>query len=79
MVDPTIARKLDPALLARWAVQLRAHLPLFPDAQLPITYQTLARALALPAPQTIHRVVLALELTMIPETSVDRSFSLAAF
>ena len=64
----------DQALLVQRAKQLRQHLAAMPESELPMTYQALALALALPTPHSIHRLVQALELTMAEDAHAQRPF-----
>jgi hypothetical protein len=59
---------------AALAAQARAQLMALPAAAAPLTYQALARALALKPPYTIHRLILALEHTMREDQARDRPF-----
>lgn len=52
----------------------RRLLETVPEAELPLTYQRLAEALALTPPRTIRRVALALEQLMREDAAVGRPF-----
>ena len=59
---------------AALAARVRAYLSALPTAAIPLTYQALARALAVKPPYTIHRLILALEWTMREDHSQGRPF-----
>ena len=65
---------LDPDELAALAVALRAALLALPPQTATLTYQELARALGLRPPNTIYRVVQALELSMREDAAAGRPF-----
>ncbi|QFT83843.1 hypothetical protein FIU88_02540 [Halomonas sp. THAF12] len=52
----------------------RRLLETVPEAELPLTYQRLAEALALTPPRTIRRVALALEQLMREDAAAGRPF-----
>jgi len=56
------------------ARRARGLLLSLPSDQLPLTYQQLADRLGLQPPHTIHRVVLALEYTMVEDAKADQPF-----
>ena len=63
---------LDPGELTALAHAVRAALNALGPQQATLTYQELARALGLRPPNTIHRVVQALELSMREDAAAGR-------
>ena len=64
----------DPAELAALVIALRSALNALSPGQATLTYQELARTLGLRPPNTIHRVVQALELSMREDAAAVRPF-----
>jgi hypothetical protein len=73
-VSDTVQIPIDPSELQELSDRLRALLSARGDARPLWTYRDAAWALALQPPNTIHRVILALEHTMREDAAAGRPF-----
>lgn len=73
-MSDTVRIPIDPVDLQDLADRLRALLSARADAQPLWTYRDAAWALGLQPPNTIHRVILALEQTMREDATAGRPF-----